>query len=316
MTHTDPVSPGPDEHEAAAASEPATPVSSAESPDAPSQPEIAEASATTGEDAPAEENPQHTRNGRKVALLSGAVVAIIGIVLVVVGIHGQQNAPEPPLTAAKVAAQEGPGGAAPTASPSPSNTSSHTSRSAASSSAIPTYTPPPVRTVVVAKALKRSIPAAISIPSIGASSTLLRLGNNPDGSITVAAGREYNHAGWYTGSPTPGQNGPAVILGHIDGVTSGPSVFYKLGALRPGNTVKVTRGDGTVLTFVVYRAARYLKASFPIQAVYGNTPGPELRLITCGGHFDPRSGHHVDNTVIYLKEKITKATGSTKTPIA
>lgn len=105
---------------------------------------------------------------------------------------------------------------------------------------------------------------------------------------------------WFTGSPTPGARGPAVIEGHIDG-TYGPSDFFKLGAVHPGDTVAVHRADGHTAHFRVYRAERYAKKDFPTGAVYGNTSGGELRLITCGGNLNPHTGHHLDNTVIYAR---------------
>ncbi|WP_247659418.1 class F sortase [Micromonospora sp. U56] len=33
--------------------------------------------------------------------------------------------------------------------------------------------------------------------------------------------------------------------------------------------------------------------------MYGPTPGPELRLVTCGGAFDRRTGHYRDNLVVF-----------------
>jgi hypothetical protein len=43
----------------------------------------------------------------------------------------------------------------------------------------------------------------------------------------------------------------------------------------------------------------YSKKSFPTDEVYGNTDGPQLRLITCGGEFNRATGHYVDNLVAY-----------------
>ncbi|GAA4578166.1 hypothetical protein GCM10023176_53540 [Micromonospora coerulea] len=40
-------------------------------------------------------------------------------------------------------------------------------------------------------------------------------------------------------------------------------------------------------------------ARFPTARVYGPTPGPELRLVTCGGEFDRRRGHYRDNVVVF-----------------
>jgi hypothetical protein len=38
------------------------------------------------------------------------------------------------------------------------------------------------------------------------------------------------------------------------------------------------------------------------MAVYGPTPDPELRLVTCGGTFDAASGHYADNVIVYARE--------------
>jgi sortase (surface protein transpeptidase) len=140
-----------------------------------------------------------------------------------------------------------------------------------------------------------SPPVRVAIPSIGVSSRLVRLGLNADGTMEVP--RDYGLAGWFTGGAVPGQDGPAVISGHVDS-KSGPAVFYRLGELRPGDTVRVQRADGHWLAFEVTGTARYAKAEFPTEAVFGPVTGPVLRLITCGGDFDRSSGHYLDNVVV------------------
>ena len=104
-------------------------------------------------------------------------------------------------------------------------------------------------------------------------------------------------AGWYTGGPTPGELGPAVIAGHIDG--KGPGVFFNLHKLQAGQLVTVKRADGTRPTFRISRVARYPKDQFPTALVYGNLTHPGLRLITCGGSFNSKTGHYRDNTVVF-----------------
>jgi sortase (surface protein transpeptidase) len=148
------------------------------------------------------------------------------------------------------------------------------------------------------KTLTRSRPVRLEIPSIGVdSSTIVELGKQDDGSLEVPV--DYAQPGWFTGGPAPGQFGPAVIAGHVDS-KSGPAVFYRLGDLRPGETISVTREDGTQADFHVDRVERYPKDDFPTVEVYGDTTQrAELRLITCGGDFDPRTGHYVDNVVAY-----------------
>jgi sortase (surface protein transpeptidase) len=161
---------------------------------------------------------------------------------------------------------------------------------------------PSTRPTHAAKPKPVAKPTSVSIPSVGISSTLLTMGLAKDGTIAVAApGKDFNKAGWFKGSPRPGQDGPAVIEGHVDSVY-GKSVFYRLGAVKKGAEVRVGRADGSRVTFVVDRVASYPKADFPVATVYGNTAGPELRLITCGGAVDHKTGHYVDNTVVYAHE--------------
>ena len=93
-------------------------------------------------------------------------------------------------------------------------------------------------------------------------------------------------AGWYTGSPRPGAIGSAIIVGHIDNY-HGPGVFFRLSELTKGDKIYVKRADGTLVEFRVTSVQTYLKDHFPTEDVYGPVPDPELRLITCGGAFDP-----------------------------
>uniref|UniRef100_UPI00102114DC sortase domain-containing protein n=1 Tax=Serinicoccus sediminis TaxID=2306021 RepID=UPI00102114DC len=119
-------------------------------------------------------------------------------------------------------------------------------------------------------------PASVSIPAIGVSSHLLHLGLDDQGALAVPQGDDYDSAAWYDGSPRPGQDGPAVILGHVSGA-AGPSVFFDLARLQVGDTVEVSRADGTTATFEIYDLQQYPKDTFPTTQVYGNTTGPELR---------------------------------------
>jgi sortase (surface protein transpeptidase) len=81
---------------------------------------------------------------------------------------------------------------------------------------------------------------------------------------------------------------------------AGPAIFYRLGDLRRGDRIAVGREDGTTARCVVDRVEEYPKVEFPTTEVYGNsTSRAELRLITCGGDFDHRTGHYVDNVVVF-----------------
>jgi sortase (surface protein transpeptidase) len=142
-------------------------------------------------------------------------------------------------------------------------------------------------------------PVSLTIPLIGVKTQLITLGLAAGGTLQVPS--SWSVAGWYTGSPRPGAVGSAIIVGHIDSL-SGPAVFYRLSELRRGNDVYVKRADGTTAEFRVTSVQTYLKDQFPTQTVYGPTPDPELRLITCGGAWNPATRHYLSNIVVYATE--------------
>ncbi len=147
--------------------------------------------------------------------------------------------------------------------------------------------------------LSRSLPVAVDIPAIGVHSRLLHLGVNADGTIQVPSlTTSANEAAWYKYSATPGQIGASVIEGHVDS-HKGPAVFFRLGALRPGDTVDVTLADGITAVFRVTGVREYLKSAFPAKTIYGPTGYAALRLITCGGAFDWATGHYLSSTVVF-----------------
>jgi hypothetical protein len=145
-----------------------------------------------------------------------------------------------------------------------------------------------------------SAPVWIRIDAIGASAPVDPLGLNADGSLQVPT--DYNRAGYYTGRPTPGEIGPAVIAAHVDS-KAGPAVFAHLANLKPGNEVTVTRADRSTVVFVVDRLEEHPKNAFPTQEVYDPTPGATLRLITCAGSFDHTAGHYRDNLIAFAHLK-------------
>ncbi|SDY33308.1 Sortase family protein [Modestobacter sp. DSM 44400] len=147
--------------------------------------------------------------------------------------------------------------------------------------------------------LPASAPTHLEVPAIGVSSDLLDLGLQPDDTVEVPPLAKDSQAGWFRYSPTPGEVGPAVLLGHVDSAEYGPGIFFDLGALRAGDQITVTRADGTAAVFQVDRVASYPKDSFPTLEVYGNTDRAELRLITCGGAFDSSTRNYLDNIVVY-----------------
>jgi sortase (surface protein transpeptidase) len=138
-------------------------------------------------------------------------------------------------------------------------------------------------------------PVRVRIPTIGVSSSLVRLGRAPDQAIEVPS--DYQTAGWFVEGPRPGEPGPAVILGHVDS-KAGPGVFFELQRLTPGAEVLVDRVDGSTVGFRVRSTLRVPKTAFPTDLVYAPTLEPALRLVTCGGGFDREKGSYLDNVIV------------------
>ncbi|GAB3853297.1 class F sortase [Nocardioides maradonensis] len=141
-------------------------------------------------------------------------------------------------------------------------------------------------------------PLRLAIPRINVATRLMKLGLTAERELQVPPLSRAGTAGWYDLGPVPGDAGPAVLAGHVDSDT-GPAVFYGLSALRPGDRLRVDRSDRRTAVFSVDRVTAFAKSRFPTRAVYGETPDPELRLITCGGSYDPARGGYQANVVVF-----------------
>ncbi|RSM82357.1 class F sortase [Amycolatopsis sp. WAC 01375] len=150
----------------------------------------------------------------------------------------------------------------------------------------------------VVKPFNGTRPTNVRIPKIGAESSLVTVAIGKDGKMSVPSAKTPMQAAWYRLSPVPGDVGPSILLGHVDG-NKQPGIFYKLKDVNPGDEVLVDRSDGKSLKFVVEKKDQVPKDQFPEEAVYGNTDKPQLRLITCGGVFDKEEHSYKDNVIVY-----------------
>ncbi|MER6176077.1 class F sortase [Streptosporangium sp. NPDC001681] len=207
--------------------------------------------------------PDATRGGHRALGLVAAALAVTGAVFLGSTLLPRQTPPVPP-----------PAQALATASP------------------VASSRPAPV--------LPRSEPRHLDVPRIGVHVPLSRLSLNADGTVQVPPVDRPEQAGWYARGYTPGERGASVILGHVDG-GGRKGVFYDLGRMRRGDSISVTRADGSAVTFVVQSVEQVAKSRFPSQRVYGPLDHAGLRLVTCGGGFDRRTGHYTDNIIVYAR---------------
>ena len=224
---------------------------------------------------------------RQYAMLAAVALATVGAVFLGIGFAAQ--APAPPTPPSPTVPQQ------PAPAPPAGDTGGHGAHATATSPA-----GRPARAHVVeglaGPSLPVSEPRRIRIPKLDVASSLEQLRRDKDGRMTVP--QDPGSAGWYTGGPTPGAPGPAVIAGHVTWDRK-PAVFFDLAELRPGDRIDVDRADGTTAVFRVSRLGEYDKAKFPTDQVYGSIDHAGLRLITCGGEYDDRRHRYNSNVVVF-----------------
>lgn len=139
-------------------------------------------------------------------------------------------------------------------------------------------------------------PVTLGIPKLGLTERLIGLRKTTRGTLQVPA--DPQRVGWYSEGAAPGDPGPAVLVGHVDSFR-GPGVFARIKSLHIGDLIKVRRADGSLVSFQVRLVRTYSKHSFPTRLVYVGDGRSSLRLVTCGGAFDPVSKHYLSNTVVF-----------------
>ncbi|MFJ7948950.1 class F sortase [Streptomyces sp. NPDC096354] len=156
---------------------------------------------------------------------------------------------------------------------------------------------PSYRSSATPGAEQPAAPTQVAIPSIGVTSSLMRLSLNADGTVEVPPAEKGMTAGWYTGGGIPGERGAAVVIGHND-TRFGRAVFHDLKKIGKGADIVIRNERGQVAHFTVTGTESVSKKAFPTKKVYGATNGRVLRLVTCDGAFDAQ-GHPVNNLIVY-----------------
>lgn len=231
---------------------------------------------------------QRGRRGTFGVAAAAALLLVAGLVVLVLGIRGHDGPPQPAAVPSVSAAAE----------PRPSMTPSPDATKPPAGATPPKATAAPMPKSDLGQFLEASAPTSIEIPSIGLrSTTFVPLSVQSNGTISVPG--TVNEVGLYRDGPTPGQLGPSVLAAHVDSPTGAKGIFYKLGAVKPGDQVRITRADQTTVTFTVDKVQAYRKTAFPTDQVYrGDYKRAEIRLVTCGGPVD-NANEYRDNVVVF-----------------
>ncbi|MBW0114879.1 class F sortase [Pseudonocardia abyssalis] len=185
------------------------------------------------------------------------------------------------------------GGALLFTGPGPADFGAAPAASARPAPAVPTDgTPSAVPPVVVG-----TVPVELALPGRGVLAPVVPVGTAPGGSMVIPD--PPSTVGWWAPGPLAGSaTGVAVLAGHVDTAADGLGVLAVLREVGPGEEVVVRGADGRELRYVVAARREYRKADLPLDLFTGDGP-PGLVLITCGGAFDPATGHYQDNVVVH-----------------
>ncbi len=139
------------------------------------------------------------------------------------------------------------------------------------------------------------LPVQLEIPDIQMAAPVKPRGITVDQDLELP---DFGETGWYKLGPTPGQDGHAVLAGHVDS-RKGYDVFANLHRLKAGQDVRVRMSSGTVLSFRVDEVTRQSKDALPEDRMWEPGDRPQLALITCGGKFNKKLRSYPDNVIVY-----------------
>jgi sortase (surface protein transpeptidase) len=139
-------------------------------------------------------------------------------------------------------------------------------------------------------------PTRLRIPTLGVDAPLDPVGLEADGGMEIP--EDVERVGWYEPGVAPGEEGSAVLSGHVDSRTQGPGVLFELRSIDVDDEVVIETAEGEQRWRVVGRT-RYGKQALPVDELFSWEGPPRLVIITCGGDFDPEAGAYEENVVVH-----------------
>ncbi len=143
-------------------------------------------------------------------------------------------------------------------------------------------------------------PGEVVIDAIGVEAPVVPVGLEDDGGMEIP--ENVHEIGWYEPGVAPGEQGSAVLAGHVDSRTQGRGAFFDLGELDVDDEVVTTDEDGDEQRWRVTGRTSYPKDELPIDDIFAwGGDEQRLALITCGGDFDDHTRHYTENIVVYTE---------------
>jgi sortase A len=127
-------------------------------------------------------------------------------------------------------------------------------------------------------------PVRIKIPSIQVNAVIREVGKTPSGAMGVP--ELPRDTAWYKLGPKPGENGSAVIAGHVDWWYGVTGVFKNLKKLKPGDRILVEDDQGTSYAFIVRKSHTYGLKDDTTEVFRSSDRTAYLNLVTCAGVWD------------------------------
>ena len=149
----------------------------------------------------------------------------------------------------------------------------------------------------VAPELMPSLPVRIQIPAIGVDTHIEHVGVNKQGNMRAPS--KYADAAWYQDGTVPGQQGSAVIAGHLDNGLGFAGVFRRLSHIPVGADIYIETASSSRLHFIVEATSTYPYKSVPTDLIFNRADTERLNLITCDGAFLPLGRTYDHRLVVY-----------------
>ena len=141
-------------------------------------------------------------------------------------------------------------------------------------------------------------PVRLRIPSIEVDAAITSVGLTAEGAMDLPD--DPDNVGWYNLGSRPGQQGSAVLAGHLNWYNGKTGVFQHLNRLEEGDIVSVETERGRFLLFTVREIQSYSPEEY-VPDVFAMRDGSHLNLVTCGGVWDPVAKIYRERLVVFAE---------------